>query len=95
MALGNVIRFRKRVQIDADNNLYARDPQDSTQFIIVGNIEGIEEITEGVPLDETIRYRKAIRIDENDDLYIIVDGDFVNIGNSNGVDEGGGEEGEE
>ena len=88
----SVIRFRKRVQIDADNNLYARDPQDPTQFIIVGNLEGIEEITEGVALEETIRYRKAIRIDENDDLFIVVDGAFVSIGNANGIDEGGGEE---
>lgn len=67
----SLIRFRKRVQIDANKNLYVRDPNNPTQFMIVGNI-----LTPNVPdlpaaaLVDTIRYRKTVRIDGNDDLFI-------------------------
>lgn len=79
------IRFRKRVQIDGDQNLYARNPLNPAEFIIVGNLNGTTEVTEPVTLDKTIRYRKTIRIDENDDLYIKVGDTFVDIGNANGA----------
>lgn len=79
------IRFRKRVQIDGDQNLYARNPLNPAEFIIVGNLNGTTEVTTSVTLDKTIRYRKTIRIDENDDLYIRVGDTFVDIGNANGA----------
>lgn len=79
------IRFRKRVQIDGDQNLYARNPLNPAEFIIVGNLNGTTEVTTPVTLDKTIRYRKTIRIDENKDLYIKVGDTFVDIGNANGA----------
>jgi hypothetical protein len=80
----SLIRFRKRLQIDADNNLYARDPQNPDQFIIVGNVDGPDEITAEQDLSQTIRYRNAARIDELGDLYLRVGNEFVVVGNAEG-----------
>jgi hypothetical protein len=65
------LRFRNRVQIDAKNNLYARDPQNTNNFIVVGNIQ-TPEVPDlpAEPLSATIRYRKGLRFDANDKLFI-------------------------
>jgi hypothetical protein len=80
-----LIRYRKRIQIDIDNNLYIRNPENALEFIIIGNLAGPGEITAPYPLTETIRYRKAVRIDTNQDLYIRVGNDFVLVGNAAGT----------
>ncbi len=78
------IRFRKRIQIDENENLYARKPENRTEFIIIGNTGGTNSITAPTALSNTVRYRKAVRFDSAGDLFVSDGTNFVTVGKSAG-----------
>jgi hypothetical protein len=80
----SLIRFRKRIQFDANNNLYARNPENPNEFIIVGNTGGSGSITAGTVLANTLRYRKAVRFDNVGDLFVSDGTNFVAVGKAAG-----------